>query len=115
MLIDIKALMGTLLASPERVSEVPVEAIPGRQAQVLQLQAALTSRLLMQSTTNQQPARQVNSDRLLSAEEVAKVLGVTKRWLYSHAGQLSFTRRLTRKALRFSEDDLQRYMAAKRP
>lgn len=53
-------------------------------------------------------------DRLLAPEEVASRLGVTVTWLYRHAARLPFTRRLSRKALRFSERGLDRWQAQKR-
>jgi len=49
-------------------------------------------------------------DRLLSPEEAAALLGVTVRWIYRHAGQFTFTRKLSRKVLRFHEAGLRRYM-----
>lgn len=49
-------------------------------------------------------------DRLLSVEEAATLLGVTVRWLYRHAGEFTFTRKLSRKVLRFHEAGLRLYM-----
>ena len=49
------------------------------------------------------------NDRLLKPEEAARMLNVTPRWLYRHAKKLPFTRRLSRKALRFSEAGLLRW------
>jgi predicted DNA-binding transcriptional regulator AlpA len=54
-------------------------------------------------------------DRLLTAEEAAAMLGVTVRWLYRHAAKLPFTRRISRKNLRFSERGLRNWIAAKKP
>lgn len=53
-------------------------------------------------------------DRLLTPTQAAELLTVTPRWLYRHAKRLPFTRRLSRKALRFSEAGLLRYRDAKR-
>lgn len=53
-------------------------------------------------------------DRLLDAEEAASLLKVTPRWLYRHAKHLPFTRRLSRKALRFSEAGLLKWRAARK-
>lgn len=49
-------------------------------------------------------------DRLLTPEEASALLGVTVRWLYRHAGQFTFTRKLSRKMLRFHEAGLRRYI-----
>jgi hypothetical protein len=49
-------------------------------------------------------------DRLLTPEDAAARLGVGVRWLYRHADQFTFTRRLTRKCLRFAERGLTAYI-----
>jgi predicted DNA-binding transcriptional regulator AlpA len=49
-------------------------------------------------------------DRLLTVAEAAAILGVAPRWLYRHASRLPFARRLSPKALRFSEAALARYL-----
>jgi excisionase family DNA binding protein len=56
------------------------------------------------------PQPVVAPDRLLTAVQAAAVLGVSKRWLYEHAGRLPFARRLSRRALRFSEAGLRRWI-----
>jgi predicted DNA-binding transcriptional regulator AlpA len=53
-------------------------------------------------------------DRLLTPEETAAILDVDVRWLYRHAAKLPFTRRISRKNLRFSEAGLRRWLAAKK-
>jgi predicted DNA-binding transcriptional regulator AlpA len=54
-------------------------------------------------------------DRLLSPKEAAEILGQDVRWLYRHANELPFTRRISRKNLRFSEAGLRRWIAARKP
>jgi hypothetical protein len=49
------------------------------------------------------------ADRWLTAEQAAPLLGVTVRWMYDHAKNLPFAKRLSRKCLRFSESGLVRY------
>lgn len=49
-------------------------------------------------------------DRLLTPEEAAALLGVKVRWLYRHAVDFTFTRKLSRKVLRFHEAGLRRYV-----
>src|SRR5437879_10181756 len=51
------------------------------------------------------------SDRLLTVREAAKRLGVSKRYVYGHADEYPFTRRLGPKTLRFSERGLERWLA----
>lgn len=53
--------------------------------------------------------------RLLTAEEASGRLSVTVRWLYRHSGQLPFTRKLSRKVLRFEAAGLERWLKEQRP
>ena len=53
-------------------------------------------------------------DRLLTADETAKILNVRKEWLYRHKKQLPFTRSLSRKNIKFSEAGLRKWMIAKK-
>ncbi len=53
-------------------------------------------------------------DRLLTPQQAASLLGVGIRWLYRNSRRLPFTRRLSRKSLRFSEKGLRRWLAAKK-
>jgi predicted DNA-binding transcriptional regulator AlpA len=50
-------------------------------------------------------------DRLLNAEEASLLICVSKDWLYRHARQLPFTRKLGPKMLRFSYQGIQKYLA----
>jgi predicted DNA-binding transcriptional regulator AlpA len=53
-------------------------------------------------------------DRLLSAEEAAKMLSMSTDWLYRHAKRLPFTRKLGPKMLRFSYLGIQKYLSTRR-
>jgi predicted DNA-binding transcriptional regulator AlpA len=57
----------------------------------------------------------VENDTLLTAEEAAAIIGVNVRWMYRHAPQLSFSRRINRKNVRFSASGLHKWLAAKKP
>ena len=59
--------------------------------------------------------RAPEKERLLTPEEAAEILGQDVRWLYRHANELPFTRRINRKNLRFSEAGLRRWLAARKP
>lgn len=59
-------------------------------------------------------SRGVVEDRLIDAEEAAKVLCVSADWLYRRAKRLPFTRKLDRKVLRFSFQGIQRYIESRR-
>ena len=102
-----------LLEQPERVSEVPADEVPGLLVRLGALLAALAARQAA-SASNGNKVLQVeptdNRDRNLTADEAAKMLGMKKSWLYRHSGEFPFTRRLSRKALRFSEKGIRRWL-----
>jgi len=52
-------------------------------------------------------------DKLLSVEEVCQVLNVNSHWLYHNVKKLPFARKVGGN-LRFSSNDLQRWIAAQR-
>jgi predicted DNA-binding transcriptional regulator AlpA len=107
--------VASLVANPCSASEVPVDRIPAlvaelasEQSALSALQDALTTRLLVsQANAAAQPEP---SDRLLTAEEVATTLGVTKRWVQRRARRLPFARRISDHAIRCSESGLRRWM-----
>lgn len=53
-------------------------------------------------------------DRLLTAKETAQLLGVSTKYLYTHADEYPFTRRLGKKTLRFSAKGIERFLAKTR-
>ncbi len=53
-------------------------------------------------------------DRLLDAEEAAKALSVSPDWLYRHAKNLPFTRKLGPKMLRFSQKGIEKWLATRK-
>ena len=106
-----------LLEQPERVSEVPADEVPGLLVRLGALLAALAARQAA-SASNGNKVLQVeptdNRDRNLTADEAAKMLGMKKSWLYRHSGELPFTRRLSRRAIRFSEKGIRRWLETRR-
>ncbi len=100
-----------LLVDPARVHEVPADAIPALLCQLSAIQSALAAKLMAPARTNS--SERSESDRLLTADEAASILGVTPRWLYRHQ-RLPFVRKLSRKALRVSEVGLRHWLAAKK-
>jgi predicted DNA-binding transcriptional regulator AlpA len=112
---EARDLIRAVLDAPERAAEIPPESVPGLLVYLAALQTALSARLLSAPNGHgKAPAAPAEPDRLLTAEEAAPVMGVKPRWLYRHARQLPFARRLSRKALRFSEIGLRRYIATRR-
>jgi len=53
-------------------------------------------------------------DRLLDAEEAAKILSVSPDWFYRHHKKLPFTRKLAPRVLRFSYQGIQKYLATRK-
>ena len=49
------------------------------------------------------------TERMLTAKEVAELLGTTERWVYNHADQLG-GKRLSKRCLRFPESNIRRRM-----
>ena len=54
-----------------------------------------------------------NDDRLLTIDQVADTLCVSKDWIYRNNKRLTFTRKLGPKMIRFSETDLQKWLKVK--
>jgi predicted DNA-binding transcriptional regulator AlpA len=107
--------IASLVTNPSTASEIPMHQIPAlvaelasEQATLSAVQGVLTARLL----ASQDDATSTEStDHLLTAEQVATVLGVTKRWVERRARRLPFARRLSAHAMRYSESGLKRWMS----
>lgn len=99
-------------SDPNRVMDIPLSIATALLARCAIAQGVLVARLLALHGQAQESARHsVETDRLLSPAEAAGLLGVTPRWLYRRAQGLPFTRRLSRKVLRFSERGLRSWQA----
>ena len=59
------------------------------------------------------PASPAPADRWLKAEDVAKALGCSKRYVYAHRKDYPFAKELPGGGVRFSERGLQRWMDRK--
>lgn len=55
-----------------------------------------------------------DDDRLLDAEEAAKLLSVSEDWLYRNGKKLPFTRKLGSKMLRFSYQGILKYLQTRK-
>lgn len=85
-----------------------MDDLPVLLAMLASIQTAACSRLLAA-----RPRVTAEPENLLRVAQAAQILEVTPKWLYRHADRLPFTRRLSRKALRFSEADLRKWLAAR--
>jgi predicted DNA-binding transcriptional regulator AlpA len=75
-----------------------VAELASEQAALSAIQGALTVRLLV---TAAERVFDDDRERLLTAEEVAGVLGVTKRWVQRRARRLPFSRRISVRSVRY--------------
>ena len=55
-----------------------------------------------------------HQDRLLTIDQVAESLSVSKDWIYRNEKKFTFTRKLGPKMIRFSETRLQKWLKDKR-
>lgn len=109
-----RAELLTLLSDPERVQDVAPEAIPALIGEAAALQAQLWARLHAPTATAPAPAAKADADELLTVKQAAARLGVAAKWMYRHADDLPFTRRLTSGTLRFSARGLERWKESRR-
>jgi predicted DNA-binding transcriptional regulator AlpA len=113
MSTELEALLRSLLAHPATLGTLTPE-----QGQAL----ASTLRTVMgveqppapPAPTPATSAPAWSETDLLTVEEAAAALRVSPRWLYRHARTLPFTRKLSRKVLRFSRSGIARWLATKR-
>jgi predicted DNA-binding transcriptional regulator AlpA len=110
---EARDLIRAVLEAPEKAAAVSPSQVPAILGQLAELQAIFLARLVNRNGSHPAPGP-AEPDRLLTADEAAPIIGMTPRWLYRHARQLPFARRLSRKALRFSEVGLRRYLASRR-
>ena len=96
-----------------RVGELSPEGAASALFELGALQAALEARLRAMAVPSSRVG-QPEQDRLLTPDEAANRLGVSLRWLYRNAKRLPFTRKLTRRTLRFHEAGLEKYIREKR-
>lgn len=98
-LLEVIADLERRAADAERVqAHAPVAAV---------LQAVLQD---LRGVNGPSPAPAPFPDRLLTARQAADRLNTTVRWLYRHADQLPFARRLSARGLRFSETGLEGWL-----
>jgi hypothetical protein len=96
------------LADPERVQDVPPDALPALLAQFTALQIGLAARLAVVSG-----APPDEPDRLLTIDEAAQLLAVTKDWLRRRSA-LPFVVKLSDGVVRYSRRALDRFIDAHR-
>ncbi len=96
------------LPSVADVASLPRESLPGLLAGLAALQSAVAARLV------EAPARELSvADEQLTADQAAQRTGMSARYLYKHARELPFARRIGR-AVRFSSRGIDQWLAKKK-
>src|SRR5262245_9099851 len=98
-----------LAADPTKTATLHPETARVLTFRCLALLAALAS---VTGVTHGPTTLEAEQDRLLTVEDAARTLGVSKDWLYRRAEKLPFTIRLGR-TLRFSAHSLARYIRSR--
>jgi predicted DNA-binding transcriptional regulator AlpA len=93
---------------PTLARELPSTAIAALLAKCAALQSALAAALLGSRQTPQNAAD--GEDRLLTVDETAAKLSVTREWLYRRDKRLGFAVKLSDGTLRFSSVALEAYI-----
>lgn len=105
------AVQDTLRGLVEIVRDLQAEAdYLRRESNQDFLQSIETVASVVERAVQAEAVENGDEDRLLDAEEAADILGVKKRYVYDNADDWPFTRRLSRRKLRFSERGLYRWL-----
>src|SRR5262249_19822028 len=94
----------SLLEDPGKVATIPPSKIPALLSQLSAVQSAMAARLV---AADHEEA--TSDDALLTVEQAAQRLGVSKDWLFRRSRTLPFVVRLGRH-LRFSNRGIDRYL-----
>ena len=97
--------LAALVEDPARVARVPPGRIPALLSQLSALQGAMAARLISADRDEAASAEET----LLTVDEAAERLGVSKDWLFRRSRTLPFVVRLGRH-LRFSGRGIDRYL-----
>ena len=98
--------LSELLEDPDRVSALPLEAVPTIRGELAKLDTLLLMRVAMAQSNGQ---AQPDGDRLLSAKEVAGRMGMSLDYVYKNASEFPFAVKEGRRVL-FSECGLEQYL-----
>jgi predicted DNA-binding transcriptional regulator AlpA len=111
------AILAAILTDPRRIEELEPEDVSVLLAEVAAIQATLAARnaVHQRRAGHLEPrAAAATPDRLLTVDQAAELINVKRQWLYRHHHELPFAQKLSRKALRFSEAGLRRWLALRR-
>lgn len=86
-----------------------LEILPAGTSLLLSRDELLTA-IAATSPTSASAASPDPSDEMLTVEDAAKRIGVSKRWCYDHAKEIG-GKKLSRRCVRFSSRAVERYLA----
>jgi hypothetical protein len=103
-----------ILDDPRRAALLSATEAAALLVKLASLQAAVAAQLTIRPADEATAALAPQGDRLLTADEVAERFQRSVDWVSRQAKHWSFTRRLTRRTLRFSEAGLAHFLATTR-
>lgn len=113
--MDTARTLAELADDPDRVEDLPPEDLPEILSALEGVRARLWSRLSRPPETSENgDSAPETGDRMLDVEAVAEILDVDERYVYDHADEWPFTRRISPRKLRFSERGLYRWLEARK-
>jgi predicted DNA-binding transcriptional regulator AlpA len=107
-------LLDALFADPSMAAAVPRDEAVALLAQMAAVQASLLARIVVATMAPDVELHGDTRNDMLSAAEAAKRTGMSVRWLYVHAKDLPFARRVSARAVRFSARGLEKWLAARK-
>jgi len=96
------------------LDQIPPEGLPEVCGEVEKLRSRLWIRMF-NSKPKVEQAPAPAADKMLTAQEAARILGTTPTFLYKNSKSLPFARKFSRKSLRFSQNGLIKWMESRRP
>lgn len=112
MSAELEGLLRALLADPSRLNGLAPEQALGLLASLRAVVTTERTAGLGRALT--EPVAAWSGEDLLTIDEAAVALRVSPRWLYRHAKSVPFSRKLSRKVLRFSRAGIARWLATRR-
>jgi predicted DNA-binding transcriptional regulator AlpA len=100
---NMSALLGSIAVEPQRIADLSQRQLPALLAELASIQTLVAARLAI-------VVDESRKGELLKVTEAAKLMGTTVDWLYRHADDFPFVRRLGPGQLRFDRAGLDAYM-----
>jgi len=116
-MLDLSSCLGRIVTRDldhlfAALDELPADQLPEMIGALETAKARAWARLTAPPAVASSPTQ---GDATVDVDEAARLLGMSPTWVYRHAETLPFTRRVGRRALRFSVAGIRRYLASRRP